>query len=95
MSTELHEHGRQITRARVLMTLAHVGAFERLEVCRQLIALGAPPEAALAVLDQLRPDPYPEREAGMQAERERILAILDRPGAAADPAETLRLIEAG
>lgn len=95
MSTELHEHGRQISRARALMTLAHVAAFERLDACRQLIALGAPPEAALAAFDQLRPDPYPEREAGIQAERGRILAILDRPGAAADPAETLRLIEAG
>lgn len=94
MITNLDEQGVASERARVLMTLSHAEAFGHFETTRQLIACGAPAEAAQLALDRIRPDVYPDREGGIQAERGRILAILDRPGAADDPAETLRMIEA-
>lgn len=94
MTTSLHEQGVASERARVLMTLSHTAAFEHFDTARQLVACGVPARAAQLALDRVKPDVYPEREAGIQDERVRILAILDRPGAADDLAGTRRMIEA-
>lgn len=95
MTTSLHELGVVSERIRVLMTMTHAEAFGHVATTRQRIACGGPTAGAQLAPDRLRPDVCLEHEAGIQEARGRILAVLDRPGAADGPAETLRMIEAG
>lgn len=75
--------------------MTHAEAFGDFETTRQLVACGVQAEVVQFTLNRMRPDVCLEREAGIQEQRGRVPAILYRSGTADDPAETLRMIEAG